>query len=159
MEPGKKASIGKVQIEAVPTRHTEPKCLGYVFTGSDGRVGYTADGEYYDGQEKHFRGCDYLLINCHRPKDFPLKEFMDSEGARKLVEKSRPGTAILTHFGRRIMKGVAEKEARWIQEKTGIRTIAARDGMIVDGENASVDAFSHGSAFNRKSGIGKFLGR
>jgi len=151
MEPGKTASIGKVAIKAVPAKHSEPKCLGYVFSGEGMKVGYTADGEYYEGQEKHFRGCDYLVINCHRPKEFPLKGYMDSEGARKLIEGAGPGTAILTHFGMKMMKGVAEKEARWIQEETGVKTMAARDGMVVDGGK------SPAGNFNRKSGLDKFL--
>jgi len=134
MEPGKKASIGKVSVEAVAAKHSEPKCLGYVFSGEGMKVGYTADGEYYQGQEKHFKGCDYLLINCHRPRDSPLKGYMDSEGARKLIEAAKPGAAILTHFGMRMIRGVAEREARWIEDKTGIKTIAARDGMVIDSE-------------------------
>ncbi len=134
MEPGKKASIGKVHIEAVRADHPEAKALGYVFSGEGKKVGYTGDGEYYEGQEKHFRECDYLLVNCHRPKEYPLKGYMDSEGARKLVEGAKPNEAILTHFGMRMMRGVAEKEAAWIQDKTGTKTIAARDGMTIDSE-------------------------
>lgn len=144
MEPGKKTSLGKLGIEAVSAKHTEPKCLGYVFSGKSMKVGYTADGEYYQGQEKHFAGCKYLLINCHRPKESPLKGYMDSEGARKLIEKVKPEKAILTHFGMKMMRGVAEKEARWIQEKTGVKTIAARDGMVIDSEDkkgSSLDKF------------------
>jgi ribonuclease BN (tRNA processing enzyme) len=145
MEPGKKASIGNVQIEAVQAKHPEPKSLGYVFSGEGLKVGYTGDGEYYDGQEKHFIGCDWLVINCHRPREFPLKGYMDSEGARKLIEGAGPGKAILTHFGMRMMRGVAEKEARWIQEETGIKTVAARDGMVIDSQGA------------QKKNLGKFL--
>jgi phosphoribosyl 1,2-cyclic phosphodiesterase len=145
MEPGKKISLGKIRIEAVQAKHPEPKALGYVFSGEGKKVGYTGDGEYYEGQEASFRGCDYLLINCHRPRGFPLKGYMDSEGARKLIEGARPGTAILTHFGMRMMRGVAEKEARWIQEETGIKTIAAKDGMVIDSEG------------KQNKGLGKFL--
>jgi phosphoribosyl 1,2-cyclic phosphodiesterase len=144
MEPGKKANIANVRIEAVEARHTEPKCLGYVFSGEGIKLGYTADGEYYEGQEKHFSGCKYLVINCHRPRGFPLKGYMDSEGARELIEGVKPQTAIITHFGMRMMRGVAEKEAGWIQEKTGIKTIAARDGMVIDSElkqNKALDKF------------------
>jgi ribonuclease BN (tRNA processing enzyme) len=151
MEPGKKTFLGKVEIEAVGAKHPEPRALGFVFSGEGRKVGYTGDGEYYEGQEKHFRDCDYLLINCHRPKESPLKGYMDSEGARKLVEGAKPKEAILTHFGMKMMRGVAVKEARWIEQETGIRTIAARDGMTLDGEPA-------GSS-NQKSGIGRFLSK
>jgi phosphoribosyl 1,2-cyclic phosphodiesterase len=109
------------------------------------KAGYTADGEYYQGQEKHFKGCDYLVVNCHRPKDSPLKGYMDSEGARKLIEGVKPQKAILTHFGMKMMRGVAEKEAVWIEKKTGVKTTAARDGMSV------------GPEAPQKKNLGKFL--
>ncbi len=148
MEPGKKARIGRVSVEAVEARHTEPKALGYVFSGEGKKLGYTGDGEYYEGQESRFRSCDILVINCHRPKESPLKGYMDSEGARKLVEKVKPGTTILTHFGMRMMRGVAEREARWIAKETGLRTIAAKDGMVIDSKNMET---------KKVSGLGKFL--
>jgi len=144
MEPGKRASIGKVQIEAVPARHPEPKALGYVFTGEGKRVGYTGDGEYYEGQEKHFMDCDCLLINCHHPRGVRYKGFMNSEDAKKLAEKTKPKTAILTHFGMRMLRGVAEREAGWIERETGVRTVAARDGMVIGPEK-------------QKAGLGKFI--
>lgn len=150
MEPGKKSSLGKVRIEAVPARHPEPKAVGYVFTGEGRKVGYTGDGEYYEGQEKHFRGCDYLLMNCHHPRGIKYKGFMNAEEAKKLVEGAKPGVAILTHFGMRMMRGVAEKEAGWMQEETGIKVIAARDGMVIDSDSGNS---------SRKPGIEKFLSK
>jgi ribonuclease BN (tRNA processing enzyme) len=145
MEPGKKSSVGDVKIEAVRADHPEPKALGYVFTGEGKKVGYTGDGEYYEGQERSFRGCDYLVINCHRPKESPLKGYMDSGGAKRLIEGAKPGTAILTHFGMKMMKGIAEKEAMWIQEGTGTKTMAARDGMVIDSKGA------------QKKSLGRFM--
>jgi ribonuclease BN (tRNA processing enzyme) len=134
MAPGNKASIGKVKVETVQAIHPEPKALGFVFSGEGKRVGYTGDGEYYEGQERHFRDCDYLLINCHHPAGVRYKGFMNSEDAKNLIEKAGPGTAVLTHFGMRMMRGVAEKEARRIQEETGIKTVAAKDGMVMGNE-------------------------
>ena len=146
MEPGKKASLGNVQIEAIRAEHPEPKALGYVFSGEGLKVGYTGDGEHYEGQEKHFRGCDYLLINCPHPRGTKYKGFMNAEEARKLIEGAQPGTAVLTHFGMRMMRGVAEKEARWVQEEARIKTVAARDGMVIDS-----------GAGRRRPGIERFL--
>jgi len=69
---------------------------------------------------------------------------MDSEGARKLIEGAKPGMVILGHFGMKMMRGVAEREAGWIQERTGVKTVAARDGMVIDSkvtQKKSLDRF------------------
>lgn len=146
MEPGKKITLGKIQIEAVRAEHPEPKALGFVFSGEGKRVGYTGDGEYYEGQEKHFRSCDWLVINCHHPRNIKYQGYMNSDGARRLIEGSKPKEAILTHFGMRMMRGMAEKDARWVQEQTGIKTMVARDGIVIDFE-----------ARKDKKGIDRFL--
>ncbi len=131
MHPGSKSSIGSVQVEAVKAKHSDSQTLGFVFHSGTEKVGYTSDGEYYEGQEKHFSDCDFLIINCHRPRDSALGNYMDSGAAKKLVEMAKPKAAVLTHFGMRMMRDVAEGEARWIEKETGIKTIAAKDGMVL----------------------------
>ena len=133
MKPGDRIRPGKgrIEIEAVPTRHGEPNCLGFVFRGSNS-LGFTGDGEYYKGQSGHFKGCDYLLINCLRPREIEWPLHMNAEGARKLVGEVKPRLAILQHFGMKMLKGIAEREARWITRQTGIETIAARDGQVLE---------------------------
>jgi ribonuclease BN (tRNA processing enzyme) len=54
---------------------------------------------------------------------------MTTEDAIKIVEEATPEMAVLTHFGMKmIFKGPAS-EAEFIQQKTGVPTIAAKDGM------------------------------
>jgi hypothetical protein len=54
---------------------------------------------------------------------------MTSEDAVKIVDEVNPEMAVLTHFGMKmIFKGPAG-EAKFIQQKTGVPTIAAKDGM------------------------------
>lgn len=131
LEPGKETSIGKIRIKATPTNHGEEKGIGFVFEGKN-KVGYTSDGEYFEGQEKHFSGCDVLIINCLRPRGERWPTHMNSEQAVKLISKTRPKLAVLKHFGMRMLKAVPEKEAAWMEKETGIKTIAARDGMVLE---------------------------
>lgn len=128
MEPGTSYDTGKIKITAVKAKHSEPKSLGYVIEGSE-KLGLTGDGEYYKGQEDAFKGCEYLVINCLRPRNSKWPEHMTSEGAGELVSKVKPKIAILKDLGLKMLNGVAEKEAKWIEEQTGIKIIVAEDGM------------------------------
>ncbi|NIO23122.1 MAG: MBL fold metallo-hydrolase [Candidatus Aenigmarchaeota archaeon] len=129
--PGNKTKIGKIEIEATPTKHGETKALGLVFRGSK-TLGYAGDGEYFEGQEKHFEGCDYLVLNVLRPKNVEWPEHMNSNQAVKLIGKVRPSLAVIQHFGMKMLKAKPEREAKWIEKETGVKTIAARDGMTID---------------------------
>jgi phosphoribosyl 1,2-cyclic phosphodiesterase len=131
MKPGDRVKAGKIEIEATKTKHREPSCIGFVFRGSS-VVGYTSDGEYFSGQDGYFRGCDCLIVNCLRPRADKWPEHMNAGDAEKLIGKAEPRLAILQHIGMLMLKGVAEREAGLIQKNTGVRTIAARDGMVLD---------------------------
>jgi phosphoribosyl 1,2-cyclic phosphodiesterase len=149
VKPGDKIDIGKISIHAIPTKHGEPDCLGFVFKGSR-TLGFTGDGEYYPEQHKHFKGSDYLLINCLRPRDITWPMHMNADGARKLIGEidPKPKLAILQHFGIKMLRGMGEREAKWITMETGVKTIVARDGMVLDLD---------GNDKKPKAGLKKFL--
>jgi ribonuclease BN (tRNA processing enzyme) len=133
MKPGDREKVGDVEITAVQTVHSEPGGIGFVFRGmkSSKKIGYASDGVYYAGQEEHFRGCDYLILNVLRPRGKEWPKHMNTDQAAKLVELAEPKTAIITHFGMLLLKAGPWKEAKYIEEKTGIKTIAAKDGLKI----------------------------
>ncbi len=133
MKDGDRARIGKVEIEAVRAKHGEPQCLGFVFRGSE-TVGFASDGEYYEGQEERFMGCDYLILNVLRPRGNKWPDHMNTDEAENLISLAKPKTAILKDFGMLMLKANPDKEAGWIEKETGVRTIAARDGMVINSE-------------------------
>ena len=131
LEPGKSTKIGKVKITATPTKHDGEEGVGFVFEGEK-KVGYTADGEYFRGQERYFQNCDVLVLNCLRPKDTKWPTHMNAEEAVELLSKTKPGLAIIKHFGIVMLRAVPEKQAAWIQKESGVKTLAARDGMMIE---------------------------
>jgi phosphoribosyl 1,2-cyclic phosphodiesterase len=138
LRPGRKTNIGKIEILAVPTRHGEEKALGFVFRGSK-TLGYVGDSEYFGGQEKHFEGCNYLVLNVLRPRNIEWPEHMNSNQAVKLLSGVKPSFAIIQHFGMLMLKANPEREAKWIESQTGVRTVAARDGMTIDLEKGQTE--------------------
>jgi ribonuclease BN (tRNA processing enzyme) len=130
LRPGESAKIGSVKVTATKTRHRDSEAIGVVFEGSE-KVGYTSDTEYFEGLGNYFRGCDYLIVNCLRAGDDSWPEHMNVNMAEKLINEVRPKAAILTHFGMRMLK-VAESEARRIEKNTDVKTIAARDNMVLE---------------------------
>ncbi|MCD6591118.1 MAG: MBL fold metallo-hydrolase [Candidatus Aenigmarchaeota archaeon] len=134
LTPNRKVRIGNIEVLATETRHTEPKGIGLVFKGSR-TLGYTSDGEYFKGQEKYFQGCDYLVLNVLRPKGIKWPKHMNSEQAVKLISAVKPKIAIINHFGLLMLKAGVDKEAKWIEEQTGVKVIAAKDGMTINLEN------------------------
>jgi phosphoribosyl 1,2-cyclic phosphodiesterase len=158
MKAGDTKEIDGLMITATKSTHDERKpemgfvknnipTHGYLIEAGGERFGYTSDGEYYPGMEKNFQGCDLLVLNCTRPSDNPWPGQMDAKQAKEFIGKARPGTAVLSHLGMKMVFGRAEREAAEIRKETGIRTLAARDGMVID--TGTQKSFT--KTFSRKS--------
>jgi len=132
VEPGYAFSAGKVKVLATRTVHKDnDDGVGFVFSGDGQRIGYTGDGEYYSGMEDHFSSCDYLIMNVLRPRTDSWPGHMNTDGAFELISKAKPKHVILQHFGMKMLRGVAIREAQWLSKETGIKVTAARDGLVI----------------------------
>jgi ribonuclease BN (tRNA processing enzyme) len=131
---GEKFRIKGMEITAVLANHYDP-CVGFVVKGTK-KIGYTADGSYYKGQEKSFEGCDMLIINVLVPYGLDIKKglHMNLEEAIELCKaiKQKPKLAFIHHFSPTMLDSNLDEQARIFEEQTGIKTIATEDFMEID---------------------------
>ena len=95
-------------------------------------IGYTADTTYSKKVADQYKGCDVLICNVLRPGSDKWKTHMCSDDAAKLASRVRPELLIIQHFGAKMLKVKPLYEARDIQKASGVRTIAATDGMHIE---------------------------
>jgi len=141
-KPGTSFNVDDMRVSAAEARHTDPDAVGFRFeTPNFGDIAYTSDSEYFEGIGKPYQGVRLLLLCVMRPAGSPWKGHMTTDDAIKTVGEAKPEMAVLTHFGMQmIFKGPAN-EAKLIQQKTGISTVAAIDGMhILVGDKILVQA-------------------
>jgi len=125
-------NIDNIRVACALARHTDPDAVGFRFeTPSLGDVGYTSDSEYFEGIGKAYQGARLLILCVLRPAASPWKGHMTTDDAIKIIEEAKPEMAVLTHFGMQMIFRGPEKEAKLVQEKTGVPTIAAQDGMHI----------------------------
>jgi phosphoribosyl 1,2-cyclic phosphodiesterase len=130
--PKMKFQIENINVLVTEARHTDPDTVGFRFeTQEFGDFAYTSDTEYFEGISKYYEGVRLLLLCVMRPAGKPWKGHMTTDDAIKIVEATHPEQAVLTHLGMQmIFKGPAS-EAKLIEEKTGVPTVAALDGMQI----------------------------
>jgi phosphoribosyl 1,2-cyclic phosphodiesterase len=139
--PNMKFQVGDVNVLATEAKHTDPDAVGFRFETTDfGDFAYTSDTEYFEGIGKYYEGVRLLVLCVMRPAGKPWKGHMTTNDAIKIVEETRPELAVLTHLGMQmIFKGPAS-EAKLIEEKTGVPTVAAVDGMqVIFGEEIRIE--------------------
>ena len=122
--------VGDTKVAATQTRHTDPEAVGFrLEIPKVGTIGYTGDTEYFEGIEKKHTGARILIISVMRPLGSPWTGHMTPEEAIKIVDAVKPEMAIATHFGMKMLYSGPNREIKLIEEKTGVPTVAASDGM------------------------------
>jgi len=153
--PNMKFQVDDVNVLATEARHTDPDTVGFRFETADfGDFAYTSDTEYFEGIGKYYEGVRLLVLCVMRPAGKPWKGHMTTNDAIRIIEETRPKQAVLTHLGMQmIFKGPAN-EAKLIEEKTRIPTIAAVDGMqIIFREKIQIET----KLKRNQQGLNKFI--
>lgn len=153
-KPGVVFNIKDVKILVTEARHTDPDTVGFrLETKEVGDIAYTSDTEFFKGIGKFYEGVRLLVLCAMRPSGAPWKGHMTTDDAVKIVEEARPETAVITHFGMKMIFRGPAREAKLIKQKTGVPTIAALDGMRINvGEEIQVKTLRR-----KQRGLEEFL--
>jgi len=128
--------IGNLDVEAVPTYNHIG--FGFKFFTSSGIVTYTADTGCSNELIKNYKKSKILILNVIFPKSKKIEAHLNTKSALKIIKDARPELAIIQHFGIQMLNANPEKEAKYIEKESGIKTIAAKDGMSIDIEKSEV---------------------
>jgi len=134
LEKNHKVGIELVEINALPTDHSDKTAIGFKFFCPKFSLSYTGDTALTDELLESLVGSDLLILNVPYPGDKGKNLNLDTQAAIKIISHVRPKLAILTHFGLEMLKADPIVEAREVQRITGIQTIAAKDGLLVSPE-------------------------
>ncbi|MEM4358950.1 MAG: MBL fold metallo-hydrolase [Candidatus Bilamarchaeaceae archaeon] len=126
-----KTKKGEFEMEFVKIKHDEPTAFGFKLKIENITVGYTSDTEFFGALPKLFKNCDYLIINVLKPEFDGIPDHLETAHGIKILKEAKPKAAIISHFGLSMLRAGPENQARIIENATGIRTIAARDGLRI----------------------------
>lgn len=129
--PGQKVEIDGLIFEITETKHDAKDAIGFKLYTPACTIGYTGDTKYFAKMDKIYKGCHILIANVLRPGEEDYETHLSSSYAAKLASATTPELFIIQHFGARMLREKPIYEAREIQRVTGIRTIAATDGMKI----------------------------
>lgn len=130
--PTVRFAVKGMNVLTTEAKHTDPGAVGFRFETGLGDFAYTSDSEYFKEIADYYRGVRVLVLCVMRPSGKPWKGHMSTDDAIRIVDETRPEKAVLTHLGMSMLMQGPEKEARLIEQKTGVSTTAAVDGMTLN---------------------------
>lgn len=131
LKPTEFFDIKGQKIEALKTKHSDPYGIGFKIYTDSGIISYTSDTEYFKEMENQYMGSRVMILNVTRPNGDKIPFHLTSDDARVILEKVKPEIAVITHIGYKMHLKGAEDERNYIQEKSGVRTLIADEGLKI----------------------------
>ena len=131
LEEGESYSVGDVSF-ATPIRHVHPvETYGMVFNTGRHTFSYITDSRYFDGLI-HSYSAELLIINVVFLEPRLPVDHLSLPDAGRIISGLKPKAAIMTHFGTSMWRARPWEIAERLSQDTGVKVLAARDGMIFD---------------------------
>jgi phosphoribosyl 1,2-cyclic phosphodiesterase len=106
---------------------------GYRLSAGGLVAGHVIDTFWMDALPAAYAGVDLLLVNTTRAKGRDRRFLhLGADDAEALIAAIRPRLAVLTHLGMQLPPLAAQTTAQAISARTGVTTVAARDGWLLD---------------------------
>lgn len=132
LKPFEKVKLPNMEIHALPTQHRCISTIGIKLVTPQFTISYSSDTKFFPELIKEYEKSDVLILNCMKPASQTTGDHLNTLDCEKIISEVKPKLAILTHFGKNMLKADPVQEARAIQARTGIPTIAAKDGLAID---------------------------
>jgi phosphoribosyl 1,2-cyclic phosphodiesterase len=126
-------SIGGLEFSTAGKHVHSVETYGFNFHLSGTTVSYITDTKFHPGLLSQYPG-DLLLLNVVLLAENPERQIdhLSLDDVRVLLKKPRAKTVVLTHFGMRMLQAKPWEVAERLSEETGVKVIAARDGMTLE---------------------------
>ncbi len=116
-----------------PVRHIHPvETYGVIFHLNK-TVALITDTRFFEALPSHYRA-DMVIVNVLRSKPIEERHVIDHlsiHDVARIVKEIRPEVAVMTHFGMNIIREKPHLIARKLTRETGVKVLAARDGMVL----------------------------
>lgn len=129
LKPGEVSEVDGLKVKGAKTDHGDPAGVGFQIDYNGFKVSYTSDTGYFDELPDYHEGADILIASVLRPGNRTIPGHMCSRNFVDLIEKVKPKVAVMTHLGLKMISNNPVVEAKKISKRTGVKTIAAFDGL------------------------------
>jgi ribonuclease BN (tRNA processing enzyme) len=131
---GSRHALGPELTLETPLAHDHGvETYGYRLSAPGFTVGHVVDTFWLDALPEAYAGVDLLLVNTTREVGRDRRYLhLGVDDAERLIGAIRPRVAVLTHFGMQLPPRKASAAVQAISAHTGVPTLAARDGWLLD---------------------------
>jgi phosphoribosyl 1,2-cyclic phosphodiesterase len=134
LAPGSRHELAPEVVLETPLAHDHGvETYGYRLSAPGFVAAHVVDTFWLDALVEAYAGADLLVVNATRARGRDRRYLhLGADDAERLVGAIRPRLAVLTHLGMQVVRAGPERIALGISDRTGVPTVAARDGWLLD---------------------------
>lgn len=129
LKPDKVETVNGFRVKGTKTIHGDPAGVGFQIDYNGFKLSYTSDTDYFDELPEYHTGADILISSVLRPGNRSIHGHMCSRNFIDLINEVNPKVAVMTHLGLKMISSNPVTEAKKIAKETGVKVIAAYDGL------------------------------
>jgi phosphoribosyl 1,2-cyclic phosphodiesterase len=140
LKEGFSTELSKDLSLRTPIKHVHGvETYGLIFSWREKKIGYISDTKFFDRLiGAYSEAKDLLIVNVTLLNPNPKIDHLSVPDAEEIIGEIKPNLAILTHFGRTMIKAKPWEVALDLTKRLGVKVIAAYDNMILDLNTLSV---------------------
>jgi phosphoribosyl 1,2-cyclic phosphodiesterase len=126
--------LGNIRFSTAMRHIHSAETYGFNFSLPMGKMSFLTDTRFFPELSDGYPG-EILIASVvrHKPvEDGHGIQHLASDDVRKVILKTKPRLTVLTHFGMTMIRAKPWDVAKRLEEETGLRVIAARDGMTLN---------------------------
>jgi phosphoribosyl 1,2-cyclic phosphodiesterase len=131
LEEYKDYRVGNISFSTAKRHRHGSETYGLNIKGRRCRVSIIPDTLYFKELPYCYTG-DVVVINVVRAECKPGVDHLCIADVEEILKVNHPKLCVLTHFGMTMLKAKPWRVAEMLSDKTGVRVIAAQDGMSVN---------------------------
>ena len=132
LKPGDEYDIAGLRTRIVRADHNDPTNVGFIFETENGLFSYVSDTYYSDEIAEQYKGTRVLLLPITTPSGNRIKGHLCTDDAIPFLNIVKPELCIFIHLGIVMLKHDPVKQAKMVEDATGVRTIVGEDLMTLD---------------------------
>ena len=129
VKAGQKVGINEIEIKILKTKHNK-ESIGFKFFTSKFTLTYTGDTSYSIELIEEYKNSNILILNMRSPEK--ETNSLSKKEVIEIIKRVNPRLAIIQHFGIKMLEADPLYVIRDIQKITGVQTIAAKDGLVIN---------------------------
>ena len=132
LRPGDEYDIAGLKTRITRADHSDPTNVGFMFETENGIFSYVSDTYYSDEIAEQYKGTRVLLLPITTPSGNRINGHLCTDDAIPFLNIVKPELCIFIHLGIVLLKQDPYKQAKMVEDATGVRTVIGEDLMTLD---------------------------